>query len=71
MALKRGPKAPKPSEVDEEQSLSVIENKDFLKMRSMQKVWPEPATTAEDLELLVERGMLQQQSLSYYELPGE
>lgn len=61
----------KDSEVDEEQSLQVINNADFLKMRCLQKVWPTPMTTEMDLGLLVAQGLLPQKVFSNYELPGE
>ena len=31
--------------VDEEASLSVIENQEFMAMRAAQKIWPAPTTT--------------------------
>ena len=31
--------------VDEESSLSLIENQEFMAMRAAQKVWPAPTTT--------------------------
>ena len=31
--------------VDEESSLSVIENQEFVAMRAAQKAWPAPTTT--------------------------
>jgi hypothetical protein len=30
--------------VDEEVSLSVIENQDFIAMRAAEKIWPSPST---------------------------
>lgn len=68
--VKKGSKA-KATEVDEEQALLFIDNEAFLKMRVMQRAWPAPATTAADLEELVEHGLLWEQPLSGYALPGE
>jgi hypothetical protein len=31
--------------VDEEASLSIIENQDFVAMRASKKIWPSPSTT--------------------------
>jgi hypothetical protein len=31
--------------VDEEKVLKVIENREFIAMRAMEKVWPTPSTT--------------------------
>ena len=39
--------------VDEEASLSVIENQEFMAMRAAQKVWPAPTTTEDQLRELV------------------
>lgn len=61
----------KSAEVDEEQTLDVINNPDFLKMRALQKDWPTPTTSEADLGLLVAHGLLQPKALSNYSLPGE
>ena len=43
--------------VDEESSLSLIENKEFVAMSAAQKVWPAPTTTEDQLrELDPEQG---------------
>ena len=39
--------------VDEESSLSVIENQEFMAMRAAQKFWPAPTTTEAQLRELV------------------
>ena len=42
--------------MDEESSLSLIENQEFVAMRAAQKVWPTPTTTEEQLHELVSDG---------------
>ena len=44
--------------VDEESSLSVIENQEFMAMRAAQKSWPAPTTTKEQLRKLVGDGLI-------------
>ena len=44
--------------VDEESSLSLIENPEFVAMRVAQKVWPAPTTTEEQLRELVSDGLI-------------
>ena len=39
--------------VDEEASLSVIENQEFMAMRAAQKIWPALTTTEDQLHELV------------------
>jgi hypothetical protein len=39
--------------VDEEVSLSVIENQDFVAMRATEKIWPSPSTMEDQLRELV------------------
>lgn len=60
-----------PQEVDEEHSLGVIQNAEFIKMRTMQKEWSAPSTTQVELDLLVAHGLLKGQELSGYVLPRE
>jgi len=57
--------------VDEEETLEKIENSDFIAMRKMQKQFPKPSTQAAELDLLVAHGLIQEQFLSGFELPGE
>ena len=45
--------------VDEESSLSVIENQEFVAMRAAQKFWPTPTTTEAQLHELVSDGLIQ------------
>ena len=44
--------------VDEESSLSVIENQEFVAMRAAQKSWPAPTTTEDQLQELVSDGLI-------------
>ena len=44
--------------VDEESSLSVIENQEFMAMRAAQKVWLAPITTKDHLRELVSDGLI-------------
>ena len=44
--------------MDEESSLSVIENQEFMAMRTAQKVWPAPTTTEDQLRELVSDGLI-------------
>ena len=44
--------------VDEEASLSIIENQEFMAMRDAQKIWPAPTTTEDQLHELVSDGLI-------------
>ena len=44
--------------VDEESSLSMIENQEFMAMRAAQKVWPAPTTAEDQLRELVNDGLI-------------
>ena len=44
--------------VDEESSLPVIENQEFVAMRAAQKSWLTPTTTEEQLHELVSDGLI-------------
>ena len=44
--------------MDEESSLSMIENQEFMAMRAAQKVWPTPTTTKDQLRELVGDGLI-------------
>ena len=44
--------------MDEESSLSVIENQEFVAMRAAQKAWPAPTTTKDQLCELVGDGLI-------------
>ena len=43
--------------MDEEASLSVIENQEFMAMRAAQKIWPALTTTEDQLRELVNDGL--------------
>jgi hypothetical protein len=45
--------------VDEEEKLKVIENKEFIAMRTAEKIWPSPATIEDQLRELVSDGLIQ------------
>ena len=57
--------------VDEEASLSVIENQEFMAMRAAQKIWPAPTTTEDQLCELVSDGLLQSKEFANWRAPGE
>ena len=44
--------------MDEESSLSVIENQEFVAIRAAQKAWPAPTTTEDQLHELVSDGLI-------------
>jgi hypothetical protein len=44
--------------VDKEVSLSVIENQDFVAMRDVEKIWPSPSTTEDQLWELVSHSLI-------------
>jgi hypothetical protein len=44
--------------VDEEASLSIIENQDFVAMRALEKIWPSPSMMEEQLWELVGDGLI-------------
>jgi hypothetical protein len=48
-------------EVDEDQVLEVIKNKEFLAMRAATSAWPVPTTTEEQLRELADEGLIQDQ----------
>ena len=50
--------------VDEESSLSVIENQEFMPMRAVQKAWPAPTTTEDQLRELVRDGLIQSKDIA-------
>ena len=57
--------------VDEESSLSVIENQEFVAMRAAQKAWPAPTTTEDQLRELVSDGLIQSKDIAEWRAPGE
>ena len=57
--------------MDEESSLSVIENQEFMAMRAAQKVWPAPTTTEDQLRKLVGDGLIQSKDIAEWRAPGK
>ena len=57
--------------VDEESSLSLIENREFVAMRAAQKVWSAPTTTEDQLRELVSDGLIQSKDIAEWRVPGE
>ena len=57
--------------VDEEASLSVIENQEFMAMRAAQKIWPAPTTTEDQLHELVSDGLIQSKDIADWRALGE
>ncbi|XP_066385746.1 uncharacterized protein [Miscanthus floridulus] len=57
--------------VDEESSLSLIENQEFVAMRAAQKVWPAPTTSEDQLRELVSDGLIQNKVIAEWRVPGE
>jgi hypothetical protein len=60
MGKKKSPSKSKVVLVDEEASLSVIENQEFITMRAAEKLWPIPTTTEDQLRDLVSDGLIQE-----------
>ena len=50
--------------MDEESSLFVIENQEFVAMRAAQKAWPAPTTTEDQLRELVSDGPIQSKDIA-------
>jgi hypothetical protein len=50
--------------VDEEASLSVIENQKFVAMRAAEKLWPIPTTMEDQLRELVSDGLIQEKDFA-------
>ncbi|XP_066398759.1 uncharacterized protein [Miscanthus floridulus] len=57
--------------VDEESSLSLIENQEFVAMRAAQKVWPAPTTSEDQLRELVSDGLIQSKVIAEWRVPGK
>ena len=57
--------------VDEESSLFVIENQEFVAMRAAQKSWPTPTTTEEQLHELVSDGLIHSKAIAEWRVPGK
>lgn len=61
----------KVTEEDQEKALSVIENREFVAMRTAEKNWPAPSTKEEQLKELANLGLIQEQNLAEWRAPGE
>ena len=57
--------------VDEESSLSVIENQEFMAMRAAQKVWPASTMTEYQLRELVGDGLIRSKDIAEWRALGE
>ena len=57
--------------MDEESSLSVIKNQEFVAMRAAQKAWPAPTTTEDQLRELASDGLIQSKGIVEWRVPGE
>ena len=57
--------------VDEEASLSMIENQEFMAMRAAQKIWLAPTITEDQLHELVCDGLIQSKGIADWRAPGE
>jgi hypothetical protein len=57
--------------VDEEASLSFIENQEFVAMRAVEKIWPVLTTTEDQLRHLVKDGLIQEKDLADWKVPGQ
>jgi hypothetical protein len=56
--------------VDEEASLSVIENWDFIAMRAAEKLWRVLTTMEDQLHDLVSDGLIQEKDFADWKVPG-
>jgi hypothetical protein len=45
--------------VDDEEVLKVIENQEFIAMRTTEKIWPSPTTMEDQLRELASDGLIQ------------
>jgi hypothetical protein len=57
--------------VDEEEVLKVIENQEFIAMRTAKKIWPSPTTMEDQLRELASDGLIQHQGFAEWKTPGE
>jgi hypothetical protein len=55
--------------VDEESSLLVIENQEFVAMRAAEKLWPVPTTMEDQLRDLVSDGLIQEKDFVDWKVP--
>jgi hypothetical protein len=50
--------------VDEEEVLKVIENQEFIAMRTAETIWPSSTTTEDQLRELASDGLIQDQGFT-------
>jgi hypothetical protein len=56
--------------VDEEASLLIIENQEFVAMRAAEKLWLAPTTTEDQLRELVSDGLIQEKGFTDWKIQG-
>jgi hypothetical protein len=71
MAKKKSSSKSKEVLVDEEASLSVIENQEFIAMRAVEKLWPVPTTMEDQLRDLVRDGLIQEKYFADWKVLGQ
>jgi hypothetical protein len=69
MGKKKSSSKSKEALVGEEASLSVIENREFVAMRAMEKLWPVPTTMEDQLHDLVRDGLIQVKDFADWKVP--
>jgi hypothetical protein len=57
--------------VDEDVSLSIIKNQEFVAMRVVEKLWPIPTTTEDQLRELVSDGLIQEKDFANWKILGQ
>jgi hypothetical protein len=57
--------------VDEEASLSIIENQEFIAMRAAEKFWPALATMEDQLRELVSDDLIQEKGFADWKILGQ
>jgi hypothetical protein len=57
--------------VDEEASLSFIENQEFIAMRVAEKLWPVSTTTEDQFRDLVKDDLIQEKDFADWKVPGQ
>ena len=71
MGRKRSASKSKATFVDEEASLSMIENQEFMAMRAAQKIWSAPTTTEDQLCKLVSDGLIEGKEFADWKALGQ
>jgi hypothetical protein len=57
--------------VDEEATLSVIKNQEFVAIRATEKLWPVLTTMKDQLHDLVRDGLIQEKDFTDWKVPGQ